>query len=135
MRSKACHRLCILIECIGNNLCNVFDLQLVFGLNALDTVVEHGDAEWAGGGNHFGIGLQCLVDTRLINAFAHFFLHPSSTTTTTTTEALVAMTAHLCDTVSVNDVQYMSWLIVDVVVASDVTRIVIGQFTLVKAFR
>ncbi len=45
-----------MIEGIGDDLGNVFDLDFVFGFDAFDTVFKHGDAEGAGGGDNFGGG-------------------------------------------------------------------------------
>ena len=69
----------------------------------------------------------------MIDALADLFLHPGAATPATATEALVAMVFHLHDAVTVEDVEDVARLIVDIVVAPDVAGIVIGQLALIEA--
>src|SRR5581483_10911849 len=111
---------------------DVFDFHLVFGFDAFDAVLEHGDAEGTGGSKHFGVCFQGFVDTSLVDALAGLFFHPGTTTTTTATEAAVAVTAHFGHVVAVEYPEDTARLLVYVVVTPDVTGIVIGQLALVE---
>ena len=113
---------------------DVFDLHLLFGLDTFDAIIEHGDAEGAGGGEDFGPRLQRLVDTRLIDAFADLLLHPGAPTTAAAAEALVPVAAHLRHAVAIEYSEHAARLVVDIVVATNVARVVIGELALVKAF-
>ena len=114
---------------------DVFDLDLLFGLDTLDAILEHGDAEGTGGSNHFGLRVECLVYARLIDALARLLFHPGATTAAATAEASVAVTPHLGDAIAIDDVQDATWLIIHIVVASDVARVVIGHATPVETCR
>src|SRR6266700_5422595 len=92
---------------VSNNLRNVLNLEFLFRLYALDSILEHRDAEGAGSGQHLGIGLQRLVDASLIDALTDLLLHPGATTTAAAAEALVTVSAHLCDSIAVQHVQYV----------------------------
>src|SRR6266478_1438734 len=122
------------LHCPHNDLGDILDRHFLFSLYPLDAIVKHRDAEGAGSGQDFGSRLQCLIHTGLVDPLADALLHPGATTAAATAEALVAMTAHLRYAVAVEHRQHATRLIIDVVVAPDVTGIVVGQFTLVKAF-
>ena|SRR5579859_620837 len=123
-----------LLDGVGDDFGDILDLHLIFGLDTFDAVFEHGDAEGAGGGQHLGLCLQSLVDTGLVDALADLLLHPDAPTTTAAAEALVAMATHFCHAVAVQYTEDATWLVVDIVVASDVAGIVIGELTFVEAF-
>src|ERR1700674_2161575 len=94
--SRSLHFLsCLYLDCSCYDLGDILDAQLFLGLDAFDAVVEHGDAEGAGGGQHFRAGLQGLVDAGLVDALADLLFHPGAPAAAAAAEALVAVAAHL----------------------------------------
>ena len=73
---------------------------------AFQAIIEHGDAEGAGGSQNFGTRIQRLRHTGLVDPLTDLLLHPGATTTTTTTEALAAVSAHLRDFVAVQHLEH-----------------------------
>src|SRR5436305_7833814 len=88
---------------MGDDFGDIFDLHFFLGFYAFQAVIEHRNAEGAGGGEDLGSCCQSFVHTRLIDALTNFFLHPGAASTATATEALVAIAAHLRDVVTVKD--------------------------------
>src|SRR6266581_7621037 len=85
-------------DCLDDNLRDIFDLHLLFGLYAFDAIIKHGNAERTGSSEDFSARIQCFIDTSLIDACTDRFLHPCATTTAAATEALVAIAMHFGNT-------------------------------------
>src|SRR5256884_5203557 len=121
-----------LFDCLDDNLRDIFDLHLLFGLYAFNAVIKHGNAERTGSSEDFSPRIQCLIYTRLIDAFADRFFHPCATTTASAAEALVAIAFHLSNAITIEDFEHLAGLIKYIIIAPDVAWVVIGQLTLVK---
>jgi hypothetical protein len=116
-----------------DDLRNVFDLHFLFGLDALDAIFEHGDTEGAASSQHLCIRLQGLIDARLVNALADFFLHPDTTAAAAAAEALAPVATHFRDAIAIKDGENATWLIVSVIVATNITGVMICELACIKA--
>ncbi len=47
---------------LRNNFRNILNLHLLFGLDTLNPILKHRNAERTGRSQHFRISLQCLID-------------------------------------------------------------------------
>src|SRR6266568_3190387 len=117
-----------------DNFRDILNLHRILFVQPLNTIIEHGNTEGAGGGHDLSSGIKGFFHAGLVDTFADFLLHPGESATATAAKALTTMTLHFGDTAAVEDVEHTSGLLVNAVVASDITGIVIGQFTGVETF-
>src|SRR5713226_5705384 len=142
MGNPSCPWCCVLFNNLSffnrlsDDFGDIFDLHLLLGPlpHTFDAIVEHGDTEGAGGGEHFSACRQGLVDASLIDPLPDLLLHPGATAAAAATEAFVAVAPHLRDAITVEHGEHAARLIIHVIVASDVARIVVGKLALVKVF-
>ena len=91
-----------------------------------DGVTHHHRAERAGDGNRLSTGSDGFVGPGLIDRRADLLLHPHPGTARAAAEGLLAMTRHLGERSSrVTD--QCAWWCDDVVVSTEVARIVVGH--------
>ena len=71
----------------GNELCEVESADLLVLAQVGNTVLEHRQAEWTGGANATGSGLDRLLAAVNVDALADVLFHPEAAATSATTDA------------------------------------------------
>src|SRR5487761_2176834 len=119
----------------GEDLGDIFHLELLLCADSLDAILEHRNAEGAGRRHRISPSVERLLHARVVDALAGLFLHPDTTAAAATTERAVAAARHLGHALLADDVQYAARLIVDIVPATDEARVMVGELAAVEARR
>src|SRR5919199_3525880 len=109
---------------VGYDLGNIPHGKALLDIQRAHAVLEHGHAERASDGNAAGLGADGLVEAIVADAGAAFFLHEGARAAGPAAEAALA-TARQLDEATPDAVQDLARLVVHLVVAAEITRIVI----------
>src|SRR5438132_9702947 len=123
-------RRCSAIDTLGQELCQVLDLELVPGALGRDPVAEHGQAERAGGCYPGRLGPQGLLDACMVDPLPDLLLHPHPAPAGAAAEATLVVPLDLYQLGAGNRLHHGAWSIVDVVPAAQVARVVVCELTL-----
>src|SRR2546423_11009839 len=111
---------------LGYDLGNIADREALLHVERANAVLEHGHAERAGDGNAAGLGADGFVEAIVADAGAALFLHKRARAAGPAAEAALATPRQL-DEAAPDAVQDLARLVVHLVVAAEITRIVIGE--------
>src|ERR1700730_14913566 len=121
-------------ECCRDDFRNIANRECFLDVEGANAVLEHRDAERAGHGDAVCFGVDGLVQTVVADARAALFLHERPGAARATAKAAVAAARHLGEAAG-NRGHDLARLVVNLVVATQVARVVVGEAFAIKCPR